>query len=433
MNTQNNNFTNCKPRKIANYPMGILANWHVGTLIILFFIATSATAQKVTTGIEVLRNQQFRLLQGKRVGLITNPTGVDSKLKSTIDILFEAPQVKLVALFGPEHGVRGDVHAGDKVDNLTDSRTGLPVYSLYGATRKPTAEMLQGIDVLVYDIQDIGCRSFTYISTMGLAMEAAAEHNIEFVVLDRPNPLGGLKIEGNLAEAGFISFVSQFKIPYLYGLTCGELALMLNGEKMLKARCKLTVVPMKGWKRRMTWEDTQLEWVVASPHIPHKHSSYFYPVTGILGELGYVSIGVGYTLPFEMVGAPWIDAEKLSTNLNALKLPGVTFRPIHFKPFYATFKDEFCGGVQIHLTNYRKARLTEIQFYIMQEMNKLYPDRAVFKNANPARFNMFDKVSGSDQIRLRFAENHRFEDIREYFNKDEEAFRKLSKKYYLYR
>ena len=432
--------------KLAHWQIGTLAHWHIGTLahwhigklahwhiLILLLTASTAFAQPVSTGIEVLRNQQFRLLQGKRVGLITNPTGVDSKLKSTIDILFEAPQVKLVALFGPEHGVRGDVHAGDKVDNRTDPRTGLPVYSLYGATRKPTPEMLKGIDVLVYDIQDNGCRSFTYISTMGLAMEAAAEHNIEFVVLDRPNPLGGLKIEGNLAEEGFISFVSQFKIPYLYGLTCGELAVMLNSEKMLKASCKLTVVPMKGWKRRMTWEDTRLEWVVASPHIPHKHSSYFYPVTGILGELGYVSIGVGYTLPFEIVGAPWINAEKLSENLNALKLAGVTFRPIHFKPFYATFKDEFCGGVQIHLTDYRKVRLTEIQFYIMQEMNKLYPEKAVFKNASQARFNMFDKVSGSDQIRLRFAENHRFEDIREYFNKDEEAFRKLSKKYYIYR
>jgi uncharacterized protein YbbC (DUF1343 family) len=375
MNMQNNNFTLCVPgkttktvvRDLGCASISSMSNTHfrrygfviMGMFIALFLMASNVFGQKVSTGIEVLRNQQFRLLQGKRVGLITNPTGVDSKLKSTIDILFEAPQVQLVALFGPEHGVRGDVHAGDKVDNRTDPRTGLPVYSLYGATRKPTAEMLKGIDVLVYDIQDNGCRSFTYISTMGLAMEAAAEHNIEFVVLDRPNPLGGLKIEGNLAEEGFISFVSQFKIPYLYGLTCGELAMMLNSEKMLKASCKLTVVPMKGWKRRMTWEDTRLEWVVASPHIPHKHSSYFYPVTGILGELGYVSIGVGYTLPFEIVGAPWINAEKLSENLNALKLEGVTFRPIHFKPFYATFKDEFCGGVQIHLTDYRKVRLTE--------------------------------------------------------------------------
>ena len=212
-------------------------------LAMIPFFAGTAFAQKIRiqTGIEVLKNSNFKLLEGKRVGLITNPTGVDNQLKSTIDILHEAPNVNLVALFGPEHGVRGDVHAGDHVDNSSDPTTGLPVGSLYGKTRKATPDMLKGIDVLVYDIQDIGCRSFTYISTMGLAMEAAAENNIEFVVLDRPNPLGGLKVEGNLAEDGYISFVSQFKIPYLYGLTCGELAQMLNEENMLAKQCKLTV------------------------------------------------------------------------------------------------------------------------------------------------------------------------------------------------
>ncbi|NLC50656.1 MAG: DUF1343 domain-containing protein, partial [Bacteroidales bacterium] len=207
------------------------------SLLILFCVAmmsSSIYAQKIKikTGIEVLKQTNFKAIEGKRVGLITNPTGVDNNLKSTIDILHEAPNVNLVALYGPEHGVRGDVHAGDKVDTFTDPNTGVPVYSLYGATRKPTAEMLEGIEVLVYDIQDIGCRSYTYISTMYLAMEAAAENNIAFVVLDRPNPVGGLKVEGNLVEDGFISFVSQLKIPYLYGLTCGELALMINKEMM---------------------------------------------------------------------------------------------------------------------------------------------------------------------------------------------------------
>ena len=224
---------------------------------------------RIKTGIEVLKEQNFKCLEGKRVGLITNPTGVDNHLISTIDILHEAPNVNLVALYGPEHGVRGDVHAGDKVDNANDSSTGLPVYSLYGKTRKPTPEMLKDIDVLVYDIQDIGCRSFTYISTMGVAMEAAAENNKEFIVLDRPNPIGGLKIEGNVVEDGYISFVSQFKIPYLYGLTCGELALMLNGEQMLSKPCNLHVVKMKGWKRKMDYVQTGLQWIPSSPHIPH--------------------------------------------------------------------------------------------------------------------------------------------------------------------
>jgi len=390
-------------------------------------------ARQVKTGIEVLRDQNFKILQGKRVGLITNPTGVDRNLKSTVDILFEAQNVKLVALFGPEHGVRGDAHAGDKVDNITDTKTGLPVYSLYGKTRRANPEMLKGIDVLVYDIQDIGCRSFTFISTMGLAMEVAAENNIEFVVIDRPNPLGGEKIEGNLADSSFISFVSQFKIPYIYGQTCGELARMLNEENMLKKKCKLTVIKMKGWHRSMTWEQTGLEWVIASPHIPNKNSSYFYPVTGILGELGYLSIGVGYTLPFQMVGAPWINAEKFASAMNQLKLAGLEFRPIYFKPFYSVFKDENCQGVQIHIMDYRKAKLAEVQFYMMQELAKLYPDKAVFNNANKDRYNMFDKVSGSDQIRLRFAKNNSVADINDFWNKDVENYLKISKKYYLYK
>lgn len=401
------------------------------TLAIFSFLILNAGTVK--NGIDVLKDQQFKVLEGKRVGLITNPTGVDGQLKSSIDILFESPNVNLVALFGPEHGVRGNIYAGDKVDSSLDPKTGLPVHSLYGKTRKPTAEMLKGIDVLVYDIQDNGCRSFTYISSMGLAMEAAAENNIEFIVLDRPNPLGGLKIEGNITEDKYISFVSQFKIPYIYGLTCGELAMMLNEERMISQKVKLTVIKMKAWKRSMNWEQTGLEWVVASPHIPHKHSSYYYPATGILGELGYVSIGVGYTLPFQIVGAPWINADTLATNLNALKLAGTIFRPIHFRPYYATLKDQLCQGVEIHIVDYNKAKLTESQFYIMQELNKLYPSKAVLNNADSSRFNMFDKVSGSNNIREKFMQNHLFSDIKDYWYKDVDSFRKLSKKYYLYK
>lgn len=404
-------------------------------LAMIPFFAGTAFAQKIRiqTGIEVLKNSNFKLLEGKRVGLITNPTGVDNQLKSTIDILHEAPNVNLVALFGPEHGVRGDVHAGDHVDNSSDPTTGLPVGSLYGKTRKATPDMLKGIDVLVYDIQDIGCRSFTYISTMGLAMEAAAENNIEFVVLDRPNPLGGLKVEGNLAEDGYISFVSQFKIPYLYGLTCGELAQMLNEENMLAKQCKLTVVKMKGWKRKMDYTQTGLQWIPSSPHIPHAHSAFFYPVSGIVGELGYLSIGVGYTIPFQMFAADWIKAEEFASALNKLNLPGVHFRPMHLKPFYSVGVGTQMQGVQVHLTDYQKANLSEIQFYVMQVIAQLYPDKAVLANANDKRFDMFDKVSGSNQIRLLFAKNNRFEDIQAYWNKDVEAFKKLSKKYYLYR
>ena len=351
------------------------------------------------------------------------------------ELCFEAPNVNLVALYGPEHGVRGDVHAGDHVTDIKDATTGLPVYSLYGKTRKATPDMLKDVDVLVYDIQDIGCRSFTYISTMGLAMEAAAENGKEFIVLDRPNPVGGLKIEGNLVEDDCISFVSQFKIPYLYALTCGELALMLNGEKMLKdgEQCNLHVVKMKGWKRKMDYTQTGLQWVPSSPHIPHPYSAFFYPVSGILGELGYMSIGVGYTIPFQMFAAPWMEAEKLAGNLNRLNVPGVIFRPMYLKPFYSVGKGELLQGVQVHIMDFGKAPLSDLQFLVMQEVAALYPDRAVFDHADKGRFNMFDKVSGSRQIRERFSKRNRWEDIRDYWHKDAEDFRKLSKKYYLYK
>lgn len=408
------------------------------TLLLLFLcLSLGAQAQKIhiKTGIEVLKSQNFRYLEGKRVGLITNPTGVDNELRSTIDILHEAPNVNLVALYGPEHGVRGDVHAGDHVSDQRDPATGLPVYSLYGKTRKATPEMLKDVDVLVYDIQDIGCRSFTYISTLGLAMEAAAENGKELIVLDRPNPLGGLKVEGNLTEDDCISFVSQFKIPYVYGLTCGELALMLNSERMLTGgvQCNLTVIKMKGWKRRMDYTATGLQWIPSSPHIPHPHSAFFYPVSGILGELGYMSIGVGYTIPFQMFAAPWAEADKLADALNALHVPGVIFRPIYLKPFYSIGQGQQLQGVQVHITDYARAPLSPLQFFVMQEVARLWPDRSVFDHADKGRFAMFDKVCGSRQIRERFTKTNRWEDIRPYWEKDVESFRRLSKKYYLYR
>lgn len=401
--------------------------------LILLALPLTGVSRNIKTGLEVLKASNFKILEGKRVGLITNPTGFDNNLKSTIDVLHEAKNVKLVALFGPEHGVRGDVHAGDKVENMTDSKTGLPVFSLYGKTRKATPEMLKDIDVLVYDIQDIGSRSFTYISTMGLAMEAAAENNIEFIVLDRPNPLGGEKIEGNLTEDGFISFVSQFKIPYIYGLTCGELAVMLNEENMLGKKCKLSVVEMEGWKRCMTFDETGLQWVPSSPHIPQPISAIAYPISGILGELGYMSIGVGYTIPFQMFAAEWVEAEKLAERLNSYELPGLIFRPLHLKPFYAVGVGKNLQGVQVHVMNYKKAALSDVQFWLMQAVAELWPEKAVFANASEGRYRMFDQVSGSDQIRLRFSKRHKFEDIKEYWYKDVESFRKLSQKYYLYK
>lgn len=404
-------------------------------LLGIMSLSTTAKAPKVLTGIDMLERQNFKPLQGKRIGLITNPTGVNRYLKSTIDILHDAPNVQLVALYGPEHGVRGDIYAGAKVQDQKDEKTGLPIFSLYGKTRKATKEMLRGIDALVYDIQDIGSRSFTFISTMGLAMEAAAENGIELIVLDRPNPLGGLHVEGNMVEDDCMSFVSQFRIPYIYGLTCGELAKMLNGERMLAngVQCKLTVIKMKGWKRKMTFADTGLPWIASSPHIPQALTAWYYPTTGIVGELGYLSIGVGYTLPFQLFAASWIDAEELANAMNAQQMPGVTFRPIHLRPFYSTGKGEQLQGIQIHITNYKTVQLTPIQFVLMQEIARLYPEHSVMEHANQQRFSMFDKVCGSKQIRQRFMLRNQWSDIESYWNKDVKPFKILSKKYYLYR
>ena len=412
-------------------------------LVAMFVVVSCCAPQnkkvQVLTGIDVLEANGFQQLKGKKVGLVTNPTGINKDLVSTVDVLYSAEGVELVALYGPEHGVRGDVHAGDKVDGNSDPKTGLPVHSLYGKTTKPTPEMLEGLDAIIYDIQDIGCRSFTYISTMGKVMEAAADLGLEVIVLDRPNPLGGEKIEGPIVEEGFFSFVSQFEIPYVYGLTCGELAVLLNEEGLIKdkegnvKKCKLTVVPMEGWSRDMLFEDTNLPWVLPSPHIPQPVSAFFYPSTGIVGDLGCYSIGVGYTLPFQMIALEDVDADKLAEKLNGYELPGVNFRPINVKPFYAVGKGSNLQGVQIYITDVKKAAITDIQFYVMEAIAEMYPEKAAFKVASDKRYRSFDIVTGSDYFRTTFAKNHKFSDIKERWYEDVDSFRELSKKYYMYK
>jgi len=408
-----------------------LTYWSLLCFSLLFLLFQVGHSQ-VKTGIEVMAQRDFDLLQGKRVGLVTNPTGVDRSLRSTIDILHA--HVNLTALFGPEHGVRGDFSAGDQVGDQVDAQTGIPVYSLYGASRKPSREALENVDVIVYDIQDIGARSYTYISTMGLVMEAAAEMNKEVIILDRPNPLGGVRVEGPLVEEGYHSFVSQYSIPYIYGLTCGELALMLNGEGMLAGgkKCKLQVVPMEGWNREMTFGETGLPWVPTSPHIPDYHTAYFYPATGILGELDANMIGIGYTLPFQVLVTEKIDALKLANAMNALKLKGVAFRPIWFKPYYMDRKGVPLQGVQIHLTDPQRAELTTIQFWFLQVAHKLDPSFDPFKGKE-GRFEMFDKVCGSDQLRSSIMVNYDFSALLDYWNRDTDRFRERSEAYYLYK
>ncbi len=363
--------------------------------LLLFALCAFGAAARVRTGVEMLRADSFRPLQGKRVGLLTNPTGIDADLNSTVDILHAAPGVNLVALFAPEHGVRGDVAAGANVANQKDARTGLRVYSLYGSMKKPTAEMLRGIDVLVYDIQDIGCRSYTFISTMGRAMEACAEQGVEFMVLDRPNPLGGNRVEGPLTvEPDCRSFVSQYTIPYVYGLTCGELALWIN-KTQLGGECRLKVIKMEGWERSMTFDRTGLPWVPTSPNIPTAETALFYPATGIMGELGSVSIGANYTMPFRVAVGETIDALKLTDALNSLNLPGVRFRPVYLQP-----GGKRQQGVQVYLLEPEKANLTAIQFHILRALISL--GHKPFE-VPAARLSMFDKVAGSKSLRQTLA------------------------------
>ena len=413
-------------------------------LFVVCVVMAAVTAGAVVKpGVEVLRDGGFAQLQGKRVGLVTNPSGIDNNLKSTVDILNEAPGVELVALFGPEHGVRGNAHAGDAVGDAVDPLTGIKMYSLFGKTHEPTADMLKDIDVLVYDIQDVGCRSYTFYATMGVCMEACAKYDVEFMVLDRPNPLGGNKVEGNLVEDGYYSFVSKYPIPYIYGLTPGELASFLNGEGIIAERsktghgCKLTVIPMEGWKREMKFRDTRMPWVLPSPQIPTPESAFFYPVSGILGELYIFNTGIGYTLPFQTFAASWINADSLAMKMNALNLPGMHFRPINYKPFFALSVAvdqslQEVHGVQTYITNPDQANLCLTQFYFLQVIHEMYPDVELFEQ-NPKRYAMFDKVCGSKEIRERFIKRYRVEDIADYWNKDVEAFIKRSSSYYIYR
>lgn len=396
---------------------------------------------KVRPGIEVLESRGFEGLKGKRVGLVTNPSGVDRNLRSTIDILHDAKDVELVALFGPEHGVRGDAYAGDKVSDDVDPVTGVKVFSIYGKYREPSQEMLDGIDVMVYDIQDVGTRSYTFISTLGLVMRACAKKGIEVMVLDRPNPLGGLKVEGCCVEPGYYSFVSEFEIPYIYGLTVGELAIMINEEGLNRGekgyepalKCKLSVIPMDGWRRKMSYIETGLPWVLPSPNIPYPQSAVNYPSSGITGEFNnYLNIGIGYTLPFETFAAEWIDAEALKKELDSYNLPGIAFRIIHYKPIAGSSKGKLLHGVQFYYTDYEAADITLTQFYVMQAVNRLYPEHNPFEMSKD-RIGMFDKVCGTDYVRRNFSKRMEVSDIIDYWNKDVKKFKTLSKKYYIYK
>jgi uncharacterized protein YbbC (DUF1343 family) len=413
------------PRNLLPCTLLLAGLWLAGPLL---------HAGPVKLGIDVLEARQFAELKGKRVGLITNATGIDSNGNSTVDILLHAPGVQLVALFGPEHGVYGADWAGQYVESSTDAHTGLPVYSLYGPTKKPTPAMLKGIDVLVYDIQDIGCRSYTFISTMGLAMEAAGEAGIKFYVLDRPNPLNGNRVEGMMLDPSFRSFTCQWNIPYVYGLTPGELAYMIERSPgWIDKKPALTIVPMTGWYRSMYWEDTGLMWVPTSPHIPTSETALNYVATGFLGEAGGINHGIGYTLPFAVFGHPSFDSFALTDEFNQMQIPGVVFRPVTFKPFYGVFKDQLIKGSQIYYTDRDKVNLCNLAVRILYTMYHA-PGTKMFRTSadGDSGPEAFDHIAGTDALRLALQNGKTPEDIITSWQPGLAAFREARRPYLLY-
>jgi uncharacterized protein YbbC (DUF1343 family) len=344
--------------------------------------------QIIMTGLEVLLDSRLDLLDGQRVGLIVHPASINSRFEHAADLLSDNPRIQLTALFGPQHGIRGETQ-----DNMIewqtfrDSRTGLPAYSLYGETRKPTPEMLSDIDVLVFDVQDVGTRVYTFIYTMALAMQAARECGKRFIVLDRPNPINGLQVEGNLLEPPFASFVGLYPIPMRHGMTVAELALMFNQE--FGIGCDLEVVKMQGWRRAMWFEETGLPWILPSPNMPTIDTATVYPGM-VMFEGTTLSEGRGTTRPFEIIGAPFIEPRRLVKRLNEEKLTGCIFRALDFEPTFHKFKGERCGGLQLHVTDREAFKPVITGIAIIAAIRRLYPDRFAWKE--PPYEYVYDKL-----------------------------------------
>ncbi|KOR83165.1 hypothetical protein AM233_02855 [Bacillus sp. FJAT-22058] len=381
--------------------------------------------QKVSPGIEVLLKEEKNVLSGKKVGLITNPTGIDSKLTSIVDLLHDDPDINLTALFGPEHGVRGDAQAGASVEYYIDEKTGLPVYSLYGKTKKPTPEMLKDVEVLVFDIQDVGTRYYTYIYTMAYAMEAAKENDIPFIVLDRPNPQGGESVDGPVLEPEFSSFVGLYPIPLKHGMTVGELATLFNKE--FKIGADLKVIKMKGWKRDMDYDDTGLPFVLPSPNMPTVSTTYVYPATGLI-EGTNVSEGRGTTKPFELIGAPYINSDELAGKLNALRLPGVKFRAASFTPTFSKHAGKLSHGVEIYITDREEFKAVPTGLHIIKTIQDLYPGDFEFLAANN-----FNLLIGNVWIMSRIKAGSTVNEILKEYQVRQDAFKKVRKNYLLYK
>jgi uncharacterized protein YbbC (DUF1343 family) len=409
----------------------------------------SSVRPPVKLGDEVLFEKRLDLIRGKHVGLITNPTGVDSHLDSIIERFRRQPDVQLVALYGPEHGVRGNAQAGEYVPFYFDAHYQLPVFSLYGQTHKPPADMMtnideymrsfdtqhagkqveagmmQSVDVMVFDLQDVGTRVYTYLATMAYAMQAAADADIPFIVLDRPNPIGGVAMEGPILEyPQFSSFIGLYPIPLRHGMTVGELARLFN-EKFLKKKAQLTVVPMENWTRDEWFDETSLPWVLPSPNLPTLDSATVYPGQVIL-EGTNLSEGRGTTKPFEFFGAPWIDGFVLAKRLNELNLSGAKFREVYFTPTFLKFSGQQCGGCQLHVTDRAAYQPIATTLAVLCEVKHLYGDKLELHAT------YFDKVMGTSSVRDALERGEPAEKIVAGFKPGLDAFAKLRAPYLLY-
>ena len=395
-------------------------------LVLVAPLATAASSHAQTsfrTGIEVLLHDRLDLIRGKNVGLITNPTGVNGQLVSDIDLLAKAPGVHLVALFGPEHGIRGSHQAGAHVGTVTDPVTGVPIYSLYGKTRQPTPAMLKNVDVLVFDIQAVGSRFYTYLYTMADAMKAAAKADIPILVLDRPDPIGGIKVQGPVLDPAYASFVGKYPIALRYGMTVGELATLFNDQFDIGA--DLTVVKIRGWKRSMYYSDTPLPFVMPSPNMPTQTTALVYPGMGLV-EGTNLSEGRGTTRPFELTGAPWINANELADALNGKHLAGVRFRPVHFTPTFSKFDGKPCNGVQVHVMDRDRFNPVVVGLTVIKTIHDMYPKRFAFKKSH------FDHLVGNDWIRQDILKGVSVAAMQKRWQKGLAKFKKIRAKYLLY-
>ena len=381
----------------------------------------------ITPGIEVLLSDRLESLKGKRVALLTNQTGVDRKGVSNVDLLRAHPAINLVALFSPEHGVRGAAQAGEKVASGIDPKSGLPVHSLYGETKMPTAKMMQGIDIVLVDLQDVGTRFYTYASTLLYMLRAAETSGSEVIVLDRPNPQGGMMIEGPVLEPAFASFVGSYAVPVRHGMTFGELAQMFVGEDRLRTR--LRVIAMRGWSRDLTpylaWD---LPWVPPSPNMLSPRPAAVYPGTALF-EGTNISEGRGSEKPFEYIGGPFIDGAALAERLNAMGLPGVDFKPVAFTPDFSKYAGQHCHGVWVIPTNSKTFQPFRTGIALVKTVHDMYPDKFEFRPGAPS---FFDQLAGTDSVRKGILDGKSVSDIERQWQDGLNAFMHVRARYLMY-